>query len=134
MFELLSLLSEFVLSSFLSLPSILTAIEFEMSEVRLLEMSGFLIFVTIVIKFLSWLHSQFLKTVGIGVLLDLDSISLSTSSLESFFSTMVSISSCMSILLNIDTWEGYEINLKTEDGWVADEEMEELPLFYYFTV
>ena len=134
MFELLSLLSEFVLSSFLSLPSILTAIEFEMSEVRLLEMSGFLIFVTIVIKFLSWLHSQFLKTVGIGVLLDLDSISLSTSSLESFFSTMVSISSCMSILLNIDTWKGYEINLKTEDGWVADEEMEELPLFYYFTV
>ena len=134
MFELLSLLSEFVLSSFLSLPSILTAIEFEMSEVRLLEMSGFLIFVTIVIKFLSWLHSQFLKTVGIGVLLDLDSISLSTSSLESFFSTMVSISSCMSILLNIDTWEGYEINLKTEDGWVADKEMEELPLFYYFTV
>ena len=134
MFELLSLLSEFVLLSFLSLPSILTAIEFEMSEVRLLEMSGFLIFVTIVIKFLSWLHSQFLKTVGIGVLLDLDSISLSTSSLESFFSTMVSISSCMSILLNIDTWEGYEINLKTEDGWVADEEMEELPLFYYFTV
>ena len=134
MFELLSLLSEFVLSSFLSLPSILTVIEFEMSEVRLLEMSGFLIFVTIVIKFLSWLHSQFLKTVGIGVLLDLDSISLSTSSLESFFSTMVSISSCMSILLNTDTWEGYEINLKTEDGWVADEEMEELPLFYYFTV
>ena len=53
MFELLSLLSKFVPSSFLSLPSVLTAIEFEISEVRLLEMSGFSIFVTIVIKLVS---------------------------------------------------------------------------------
>ena len=64
MFELMSILSEFVLSSFLSLltlivPSILESVEFKISEVKLLEISGFSIFVTIVIKLLFWVPSQF---------------------------------------------------------------------------